>query len=210
MSIGYRSLTLAAALTACLTVAAGCSSDRKGGVEQAHFLPPGGSLPASVIPLPSVGSPNYPKGIYPPPDSPTRQTGVIKACPAASGLQAPGSLSAIDATAIIGRWGTVSFPDDLHNADRAIWNDVRANWVSRNLQAPSAVTPTPILYTGPLAGQKGEVGAPDPSSWVLTACGRSILKLSYLVQTGSVNAPARQTDWLFVQRKGHLLLYLTY
>ena len=200
---------MAAGVAACLTVSA-CSSSGKGGLEQAHFLPPGGSLPATVIPLPPQGSPSYPKAVYPASVVPKRRTGVIYACPSTLGLQIPGSSAANDAATILAGWGSVGFSRDLHNTDRAMWSEVRTEWATRDFRAAPSATSTPILYSGPLSGQSRDLGAPDPSSWVMAACGEAVYRLSYLVQTGSAVAPSRQSDWVFVQRRGHLLLYLTY
>ena len=201
-------MALAVGVAVCLAVPS-CSSSRYGGVEQAHLLPPGVTMPFSLQ-LPPQGSPSYPTAVYPASVGPMRQTGVIRSCPSRLGLQAPGSSAASEAATILAGWGTVGIVQDLHNADRAIWSQVRTDWAMRNLRPePSGASP-PILYSGPLSGQTRSLGAPDPSSWILAACGEAVFNHSYLVQTGSADAPSRQSAWVFVQRGGHLLLYFTY
>ncbi|MGH9114664.1 MAG: hypothetical protein ACRDWW_02425, partial [Acidimicrobiales bacterium] len=72
------------------------------------------------------------------------------------------------------------------------------------------LTEFPVLYAGPLQALDPGLGVPDPAAWIRSACGRTIAKDSYLVITGPRNAPALQTAWVLVERRGQLLVYYSY
>lgn len=166
------------------------------------------SATSGVKGLPAVGAPGYPAAIYPPAVRPRHGgAGAVIACPAPADLVKPPSSARATATAIINRYETANRAAALHAADRAIWPVIN----QRTYRAPKQQHKTePILYAGLLTALHHNFGAPNPSGWISSSCGAATADRSYLVVTGSQSEPALESDWVFVDRAGHLLLYFTY
>jgi hypothetical protein len=53
-------------------------------------------------------------------------------------------------------------------------------------------------------------GAPNPAGWIRRDCPPKISDDSYEVAAGPRNGPALDSVFVFINRRGHVLVYLTY
>jgi len=156
--------------------------------------------------LPRVGAPGFPASIYPPPSSKTVNT--IGRCPSTSGLGLPGTGTRAVAIAIARSFEHKSFIDDLRVSDRAMWPQVLLDW--RKGYAPQPVAKVPVMYAGPLASPwPATLAAPDLVGLVWR-CSATLVAASYAVVFGYLQQPAMQGEFLFLDRRGRVLLFFTH
>lgn len=197
-----RVSSLAVGVVAVAAMATGCYSARGSSPVARHS-----GVPLAYR-LPVVGAPGYPDAVYPAAVRPRpHHAGIVTACPARLGMAAPAASARVEAIAIVRDWETRGWAAALHNADRAYWPQVAADW--RHHWLPRRYR-GPVLYAGPLPPARRNLGVPNPAGWIIESCGMRLAKASYLIVTGSRNEPALQGAWVFIDRRGHLLLYFTY
>lgn len=161
---------------------------------------------AAAYVMPAVGAPGYPAAVYPPP---TTGGNPLPACPRGTGLQDFTAASAGVARTIEARYETRSLAADLHDSDRAWWPQIITDW--RDHDGPARTQPIPILYAGSLSARyPASLGAPDPEPWIAKACGRLVARDSYIIVNGHARQPGGQGEFVFLKRRGHVLLYFAY
>jgi hypothetical protein len=173
---------------------------------QADAVAAGHPRASKIYKLPGVGAPGFPVSIYPPASSKTVNT--VGRCPSTSGLRPPGDGTRAVAVAIAVGFERKSFMDDLRASDRAMWPQVLSDW--QNGYAPQPTSKVPVLYAGPLAARwPTTLGVPDLVGLV-RRCSSALAASSYAVVFGYPQRPGLQGELVFLDRRGRLLLYLTY
>lgn len=200
-SVGSTLLILAAAVTLAVTLPG--SKDTVGPAASPSTRP-------SASTLPGLGADGYPVTVYPRPTA-SRNHNLLPACPSQQGVAKAtrGNVNA-DAISFVQQYQAISWSNDLHGSDRALWPEIGRAW--RSGDAHNA-TPRrlPILYSGALTDRwPSGLGAPNPHRWIQTACGSSLASASWVVVEGPRNGPALQGAFVFLSRNGHTLLYFTY
>jgi hypothetical protein len=161
---------------------------------------PGKTLAAFT--LPAVGARGFPAGIYPLAESAV-VTGLVSHCPDPAGLAPAGSAVRARTIAVVDDLGQ-SFRSDLRLSDRAYWPQAQAGWRAGTAGASGA---RQVLYSGPLETRHPESGTPDLGRSVRTACGNRIARDSWLIVTGQADEPGQRSEFLLLDRRGHVLLW---
>lgn len=111
---------------------------------------------------------------------------------------------------------TLTFSFDLHHTDRAWWSVVRTTWrqhrnwsTSHSPSRPGAAK-VPILFAGPLRDMPHSLGVPPQFRFIRRYCGAVVADDSYAVISGPRNGLALQGVLVFLNRRGHVLLYYEY
>jgi len=168
--------------------------------------------------LPPVGAPGFPAAIYPGPRRPHPVPNPLGHCPAPAGLQPFTAGNATTARALIPKLRR-SFREDLRLTDRAFWPTILIGWQQPPRQGPApGLTQRerlrqargghrPILYAGPLESYHQSEGPPDFTRAISAGCGTRLARDTWMVVDGPRTSPALQSEWLFLTRRGHVLLY---
>ena len=77
----------------------------------------------------------------------------------------------------------------------------------RPLHGQASRADFPVLYSGAVTRIAGN---PEPYPWIRASCAPAVLRSSYLVLSGPADGPSLQTDFVFINRAGHALLYFVY
>jgi hypothetical protein len=166
---------------------------------------PGPSRPARhPLSLPPVGAPGFPASTYPAP----RARPVVNSighCPAAVGLR-PFPLSSGNVAYWLTRKLGHSFAGDLRLTDRAFWPAVRSGWQPGGSQI-AAPARRPPIYSGLLGSYRSSAGPPDFTGLITAGCGARLARDTWMIVEGPRRSPALQSEWLFLDRRGHVLLY---
>lgn len=153
--------------------------------------------------LPPVGARGFPAAIYPAP-RPHPVVDPIRNCPASEGLQSFTAGDAAAARALIPKLGR-SFQKDLRLTDRVFWPVVLIGW--QRPHGHARVDRRPILYSGPLESYHQSEGPPDYTRRISASCGARLAAETWMIVDGPRASPALQNEWLFLTRRGHVLLY---
>lgn len=156
--------------------------------------------------LPPVGAPGFPTAIYPAPRRPHPVPNPLEHCPAPAGLQPFTTGSAAAARALIPKLGR-NFTEDLQLTDRAFWPTILIGWQQPPGQGPARGDHRPILYAGPLRSYHQSEGPPDFIRPISAGCGIRLARDTWMIVDGPRTSPALQSEWLFLTRRGHVLLY---
>jgi hypothetical protein len=160
----------------------------------------------AILTLPPVGAPGYPTDIYPAPSHKIVNT--VGSCPAITGLVRPGADARATAKTLAHGFGRTSLAADLKVSDRALWPQILSDWSGHD--TPVHAAPAAVLYTDELtAPWPKTLGAPDLSKLVAT-CSPVLAAESYVVVLGEAHQRAQQGEFLFLDRQGHLVMYLSY
>jgi hypothetical protein len=190
-----RVTSLAAAAGAGVAMAAVATGAVIGGWPDAARSAP----PAHVLPV--LDAAGFPATIYPAAGS-RRPANVTAHCPNPAGLvTSPPSMRA-EAMAVVTGLGQ-SFGSDLKLSDRAYWPLALAQWKSG---APVVTAQSAVDYSGPLEARPARGPAALPRN-VRTACGNLIARDTWLVIARTTQHPAAQTDYLLLDRAGHVLVW---
>jgi hypothetical protein len=65
----------------------------------------------------------------------------------------------------------------------------------------------PVLYSGPLRAYHAAGGPPSLADVVATDCGSRIVRDTWVIVSGAAASPERAAETLFLERRGHVLLY---
>jgi len=152
--------------------------------------------------LPRAGAAGFPVSIYPPPSR--REVNLVGHCPGSSGLRPPGPGAAPAALRLVQNLGH-GFRSDLRLSDRAYWPQALADWKDGNEGKPGPVRD--VLYSGRLESYHHAFGPPDESHSILAGCGGRTAASAWVIVTGQKNLPARQNEFILIDRGGHLLLW---
>jgi len=186
----------ATAVTAAVVIAT-LSGFRSGPVR------PGSTDARSVgYALPAVGAAGFPASIYP---AAFREPalGRIGWCPNLSGLERPPASMRAQTMAVVGQLGS-GFRPDLRRTDRAYWPQVQSGWRSG---APPASAAAPVLYSGPLESPRTAPESAELSRAVRISCGSRTATDTWLVMTGSRGKVGHPSEYLLLDRRGHLLVW---
>jgi hypothetical protein len=210
VSIWRVSCCATAVVTAVLT--AGCSSPAAsppaGSASPAHA--PGADVAARAgqarhrYTAPTLGAPGFPVNVYPAPQ-PRPVVNSIGHCPAADELLPFTANTAAVARRTIPKFGH-RLSQDLRLTDRAFWPVLIGGWRagSNRVFTPDR---SPILYSGPLESYHSSEGPPDFTKLISAACGASLARKTWMIVDGPRRSPALQGEFLFLDRRGHVLLY---
>ncbi len=158
--------------------------------------------PPSALALPAVGAAGFPASVYPPAVS-QAELNLIRHCPDPAGLEPLSAAMSTDAWKVVGGLGH-SFSSDLRLTDRVYWPQVQSAW---RAGTGKAIEPVHVLYSGPLESQHQVFGPPDLSRPVRSGCGNRTARDTWLVVTGQLREPGLQSEFLLVDRRGHLLVW---
>jgi hypothetical protein len=151
--------------------------------------------------LPVLGAAGFPSALYPVASS-RRGARVASHCPNAAGLVAPPPSMPAETVAVVDQLGR-SFESDLRLSDRAYWPQALAQWESG---APAATAAPTVDYSGPLSASPAWGPAALPRD-VRSACGNLIARYSWLLVASPAGRPSAQTDYLLLDRAGHVLVW---
>lgn len=154
---------------------------------------------------PPVGAPGFPADIYPPPKA-RPAAGLLGHCPGGTGVQPFGKAAGQQAVGVLKNLGH-TLGGDLRLTDRTFWPIVLKE---RQVNALGGVSPgpgAPILYQGPLVDYSSLRGPPDLDGLIAQQCGAWLSLSTWLIVTGPADSPALQSEMLFINRHGHVLLY---
>jgi hypothetical protein len=150
--------------------------------------------------LPTANAAGFPVSVYPRDAlAPLVQSGIR--CPDPAGVQKPPAGMQAQTIAVVRRLGT-SFTSDLHSSDPSNWPHVQASWRSGSVKAKATA---PVLYSGPLTSTSSVASL---ARAVHASCGNLIAADTWLIVTGRGD-PARQSQYLFLDRAGHVLVWHT-
>jgi len=153
---------------------------------------------------PAVGAPGFPASVYPaPPPRPVVNS--IGHCPAAGGLRPFTAHSATAARRAMPKFGR-SLTQGLRHSDRAFWPVLISGWQAGATRVFTPGRPA-ILYSGPLESYHSSQGAPDLTKLISAGCGASLARNTWMIVIGPRRSPALQGELLFLNRRGHVLLY---
>jgi hypothetical protein len=196
-----RLTSLAAVAAASAAMAAIVTGGVLGGWPDAARSAPSGPGIGNGLVLPVLGATGFPTTIYPAASS-RRAAGVAAHCPNPARLLAPPPSMRAQTMAVVDRLGE-SFASDLRLSDRAYWPQALAHWQSG---AAAATARLAVYYSGPLEARPARGPAALPRS-VRYACGDLIARDSWLVIAGPGGRPSAQTDYLVLDRAGHVLVW---
>jgi hypothetical protein len=151
--------------------------------------------------LPTATAGGFPVSVYPRDAlAPLLQSGIR--CPDPAGVQQPPAGMQAQTTAVVRRLGA-SFSSDLHSSDPSNWPHVQAGWRSGSAKAKAAA---PVLYSGPLTSMSSVASL---ARTVRASCGNLIAADTWLIVTGQRGDPAQQSQYLLLDRAGHVLVWHT-
>ena len=153
--------------------------------------------------LPPVGAPGFPTATYPAPGRHLRLRPLGR-CPASEGLQPFTTGNAGAARALIPKLGR-SFTDDLRLTDRVFWPTILIGWQQPPGHGPARVGYRGILYAGPLTSYHQSDGPPDFTRPISASCGTRLARDTWMIV--DITSAGFQREWLFLNRRGHVLLY---
>ncbi len=166
------------------------------------------SRPGATHTLPPVGAADFPANIYPAPQGvPRGKAHFLGACPNPAGLQPAGSGSAAAALKVIKNLGR-SFGSDLSLSDRSFWPAIESQWQPGGTRVlPSPGQGGPVLFSGPLEFYYQAFRPPDLTSAIQMGCGSRIATGMWMIVTGTAGRPAKQREFLLLDRHGRMLLW---
>lgn len=170
------------------------------------FQPPGAySAPPVAQALPGVGAAGFPVSIYP---AAVRGVtgGRFSRCPDPDGLDAPGPAARGAAAAVVATLDSARFSTGLRVSDRAYWPQERA---AQQAAAGSTASRGRVLYSGALAtaAGPGTAGVASLRRAIRISCGDRIVRDSWLVVTAAPHRQAAPSEFLLLDRRGHLLVW---
>jgi hypothetical protein len=202
--------TGAGAVTAALVVLLALLAGNRLGLSPA--VNPGQPEPQLAHALPPVGADGFPADIYPAPHGVAQGSKVhslgLGLCPSAAGVQPAGPGAAAAALRVIENVGR-SFRSDLSLSDRSFWPAIESRWQPGRVRVlhPPAVAGPPVLFSGPLESYDQAFGPPDLATAIQVGCGSRIASDTWMIVTGAVGQPARQREFLLLDRHGRMLLW---
>jgi hypothetical protein len=162
------------------------------GKSRHHYVPP------------AVGAPGFPANVYPaPPPRPVVNS--VGHCPASAGLRPFTAHSADAARRAMPKFGH-SLTQDLRLADRTFWPVLIRGWQPGATRVFTPGRPA-ILYSGPLESYHSSEGPPDFTKLISAGCGPRLARNTWMIVDGPRRSPALQGELLFLNRRGHVLLY---
>ena len=171
-------------------------------------LRPGDSVPAAAgraYSLPAANAPSFPAGVYPRTElGPLLRRG--SRCPDPAGVLNPPASVHAETTAVVRHLGA-GFESDLRSSDPSDWPSVLTSW--RSGVAASARAAAPVLYSGPLSSRPASAWSAGLARAVRVSCGARIAAATWLVVTGERGPSAPRSEYLLLDRRGHLLVWHT-
>jgi hypothetical protein len=175
---------------------------------------PAASTPAITGPrpdhaqvLPQVGSSGFPATVYPAPVAvPVPGRPATVACPAPAGLQVARHATAAAVLARLRSMGA-GLSSELLVADRTIWPALADSRRRAALVRTLRAAPSSVRYSGPLRAGVGELASVRRA--VATECGDPVVRATWVIVSGlpGSRSPSRDAELLFLNRRGHVLLY---
>ncbi len=157
-------------------------------------------------PIPPVGAPGFPSAIYPAP-SPRPVVNLIGHCPSVEGVQPFRARDVEDARRLLRNLGR-SFTNDLRLTDRTLWPVIAHGWrIGTPIFVHSSKQTITIIFNGRLESYRSSEGPPDLTHLIATRCGERLARDSWMFVTGPRSGPALQGEFLFLDRRHHVLLY---
>jgi hypothetical protein len=133
--------------------------------------------------------------------------GSLIACPSSAGVGVPEADAAAKAVRAFLSRG-MDKQDDLRKTDPAWWSQVDAVWAANPSSARPQVTPE-ILWKGRLRAMP-ELGVPRQYDLIARYCGKVVADRSVVVIDGPRDEGALQGAHVYLERRGHLLMYFEY
>jgi hypothetical protein len=175
----------------------------------------------TTVALPGPGAAGFPLSIYPP-ALPGLTGGRFTRCPDPDGLTAATPAAGARATAVVASLDATRFSTDLRSSDRAYWPQEQAD---RRAAAAPGQHDARVVYSGPLtsAGRSAaDRSAADRSAAaaggaaasaavlsraIVSSCGSRTARDTWLVITAAPERPGGQSEFLLVDRRGHMLVW---
>jgi len=158
------------------------------------FQAPGQSPAAPTVALPAPGTAGYPVSVYPPA---LRAHGRFSQCPQPDGLS---PATGARATTVVATLDAASFSTDLRLTDRAYWPQELAD-------RGSVPRSGRVLYSGPLATADPDAQIAALSRAVRISCGDRTERDTWLIITAAPGRPGGQSEYLLLDRRGHVLVW---
>jgi hypothetical protein len=156
------------------------------------FQAPGESPAVPTVALPAPGARGFPVSIYPPA---LRGHGGFSHCPEPDGL-APAT--GTRARAVVASLDAASITTDLRLTDRAYWQQADHGLLPRGGR---------VLYSAPLTSAGADAQIAALSRAVRVSCGDRIARDTWLVITAAPGRPGGQSEYLLLDRRGHVLVW---
>jgi len=156
-----------------------------------------------AIALPAPGAAGFPLSIYPP-ALPGLAGGRLTRCPDPDGLAAASPADRTRATAVVASLDAATFSTDLRLSDRAYWPQEQAD---RSAGAAAVRPGGRVLFSGPLTSSTAAAQAGALSRAVSISCGARAARDTWLVITSAPGRPGGQSEFLLLDRRGHLLVW---
>jgi hypothetical protein len=162
------------------------------------FQAPGESPTVPAVALPAPGARGFPVSIYPPA---LRAHGGFSHCPdpdglsPATGARARTVVATLDA---VTRDDAASFTTDLRLTDRAYWQQADRGLLPRGGR---------VLYSAPLTSTGADARVAALSRAVRVSCGDRTARDTWLVITAAPGRPGGQSEYLLLDRRGHVLVW---
>jgi hypothetical protein len=163
------------------------------------------TTPGTASAAPPVGAPGFPADIYPQPRA-LPAANLLAYCPGGTDMQPFAKATGLQALAVLKRLGH-TLARDLRLTDRAFWPIMLKE---RQGNAPGmffARPPGPIQYQGPLVDYRPANGPPDLDGLIAQQCGAWLALSTWVIVTGPAGSPSEQSEMLFINRRGHVLMY---
>lgn len=158
------------------------------------FQAPGPYPTAPTVALPAPGSAGFPVSIYP---AALTAHGRFSKCPEPDGLS---PATGARATAVVASLDVASFSTDLRLTDRTYWRQEQADRGSMPRSGR-------VLYSGPLTTADPDAQIAALSRAVRSSCGDRTALDTWLVITAAPGRPGGQSEYLLIDRRGHVLVW---
>jgi hypothetical protein len=158
----------------------------------------------TTVALPGPGAAGFPLSIYPP-ALPGLAGGRFTRCPDPDGLNPATPAAGVRATAAVASLDAARFSTDLRNSDRAYWPQEQAD---RRAGSAAGQQDARVLYSGPLTSTASSAdGSAALSRAIASSCGSRTARDTWLVITAAPVRPGGQSEFLLVDRRGHMLVW---
>ena len=168
---------------------------------------PGDSAPAAAgqaYSLPAANAAGFPAGVYPRTEfGPLLRRG--SRCPDPAGVLNPPASVHAETAAVVRHLGA-GFESDLRSSDPSDWPSVLTSWRSGVAATAQAA---PVLYSGPLSSRPAAAWSAVLARAVRISCGARITAATWLVVTDQRGPSAPRSEYLLLDRRGHLLVWHT-
>lgn len=160
--------------------------------------------------LPRPGAAGFPLSVYPP-ALPGLTGGRFTRCPDPDGITAATPGAGARAIAAVASLDAATFSTGLRSSDRAYWPQEQAD---RRAGSAPGQGGGRVVYSGPLISADGRAGDGRPaaravalSRAISSSCGSRTARDTWLVITAAPRRPGGQSEFLLVDRHGHLLVW---